>query len=102
MSRIVKEAKCIREVFDSQKCILYRPGDIDDIDLDSDIALCFQLLPEDRKYALDLAKKRTDERKKELAEMKKGEFANLYEFRQYKKMVAENEATEKEEASAAG
>ena len=94
MGQIVKDAKCIREVFDSLRCILYRPGDIDDIDLDNDVALCFDLRPEDRKHARDSALQRSAERLAEQKEMKKEGFQTLLELRQYKKQVVEEKNAE--------
>ena len=94
MSRVVKLAKCLRQVFDNANGILYYPNDIaEELNLDSDIALCFELLPADRKYARDAEQKRIAERQAEGEEMRKEGFSNVYEFRRYKEQL-EQETTE--------
>jgi hypothetical protein len=91
MGKIVK-AVCAKQVFDSVKCIHYRPGDIEEnLDLDSDVALFFKLNPADRKYAREVEQKRIEAREKEIQEMKSEGFDNLYDFRQYKKQFEQED-----------
>ncbi len=99
MANIVK-AKCRNRVYDSVKCILYYPGDIEEnLDLDSDVALSFELKPTDWEYARKSAVERSKARTKELTEMKNQGFSNLFEFRNYKRMAAEVEEEKKQQAA---
>jgi hypothetical protein len=94
MGKTVK-AVCLKQVFDSKKCIHYRPGDIEEqLDLDNEAALFFKLIPEDRKYAREVEAKRIEAREKEIQEMTSEGFANLYDFRQYKNQIEQVEEGE--------
>lgn len=97
MSRMVI-AVCEKQVYDSKKCVLYYPGDQDEIDLDDDVALCFKLLPKDRAYARESALKRATERQEEYAEVVKEGFRTVAQLREHKKALQED-STEDEERS---
>lgn len=83
MGRIVK-ALCEKQFFDNTKGFLYYPGDEAEIDLDSDAALSFKLLPDDRKEAIELSKIRVKSREAEKKEAYQKGFASVPEFRKYK------------------
>ena len=90
MSHIIKGV-CAKQVYDSKKCILYYPGDVEEaLDLESEVALSFTLNPDQRKIARAAEAKRNKEREDEKEEMKKEGFTSIYDFRQFKKMVNED------------
>ena len=83
-------AKCFIQVFDNAAGILYYPGDVEEsLNLDSDAALCFELTPVDRKYAMEARDKRVMARKKLQKEMKDAGFENIYQYKAFRKMEAE-------------
>jgi hypothetical protein len=82
MSRQV-EALCEKQYFDNDKGLLYYPNYKYEVDLDSDAALSFRLVPEDRAYAIESAKKRERARIEEKDEAAQRGFPSIYEMRKY-------------------
>ena len=83
MGRTVK-AVCEKQFFDNDKGHLMYPREECDIDLDSDAAMSFKLLPEDRKEAIAFSKQRIKAREAEKKEAYQGGFNSVYELRKYK------------------